>query len=177
MRGSAVVVLALGALASAQTYEGFPTSLSCKLTSGGTAEISKIEAQDTIVGPKGSKIDDSAANVASGFCVSLSGIPLYAVSWDPCRRFRQVRKTWGFCMLTASCLPGRPMFPTREPFTSHSTRRRTHTTSAPRREPSIRPAIPLHAQQHIKSGSFGNGHRRTRRGFDGFLEKDKQYSV
>ncbi|WYZ34146.1 hypothetical protein EsH8_I_000422 [Colletotrichum jinshuiense] len=101
MRGSAVVVLALGALASAQTYEGFPTSLSCKLTSGGTAEISKIEAQDTIVGPKGSKIDDSAANVASGFCVSLSGIPLYA-AYVPDKgtvyfAFDKAKDTYYFC--------------------------------------------------------------------------------
>ncbi|GKT43359.1 uncharacterized protein ColSpa_03540 [Colletotrichum spaethianum] len=72
-----VLFLALGAVASAQTFEGFPNSLTCN-TGSGSATITKTEAQDAIVGPKGTKEDDSAANTASGKCVTLSGIPLFS---------------------------------------------------------------------------------------------------
>ncbi|KZL80453.1 hypothetical protein CI238_03432 [Colletotrichum incanum] len=73
------LLLALGAVVSAQTFEGFPNSLTCKTGSdaSGSATITKIEIQDAIVGPKGNKEDDSAANVASGKCATLSGIPLF----------------------------------------------------------------------------------------------------
>ncbi|KAK2763516.1 hypothetical protein CKAH01_15980 [Colletotrichum kahawae] len=74
-----IVILALGALASAQTLTGFPDSISCKQTSGGNASVSKAEMKAAIVGPKGFKEDDSAANVASGKCATLSGIPLFTV--------------------------------------------------------------------------------------------------
>ncbi|KAF9880290.1 hypothetical protein CkaCkLH20_02244 [Colletotrichum karsti] len=73
------ILLTLGALASAQTLEGFPESISCKQSSGGNASVSKAEMKSAIVGPKGNLEDNSAANVASGKCSSLSGIPLYTV--------------------------------------------------------------------------------------------------
>ncbi|KAK1720135.1 hypothetical protein CaCOL14_002156 [Colletotrichum acutatum] len=79
MHVRAVLILALGAVASAQQFVDFPTSLTCKTGAGGkeTATISKIEAQDAVKGPNGTKQDDSAANVASGKCVNLSGVPFY----------------------------------------------------------------------------------------------------
>lgn len=82
MHARTVLILALGAVASAQKFEDFPTSLTCKTGAGGkgTATISKIEAQDAVKGPNGTKQDDSAANVASGKCVNLSGVPFYGVS-------------------------------------------------------------------------------------------------
>lgn len=83
MHASSVVVLLFGALASAQTLQGFPSSVSCKQDGGGSAEVTKAEMQAAIVGPKGFLEDNSAANVASGKCSTLSGVPLYTVS---CRR-------------------------------------------------------------------------------------------
>lgn len=38
-------------------------SVSCKLGTGGTADISKAEMQKAIVGPKGTLVDNSASNV------------------------------------------------------------------------------------------------------------------
>ncbi|KAK2024127.1 hypothetical protein LX32DRAFT_656427 [Colletotrichum zoysiae] len=75
------ILVTMGALASAQTFVGFPNSLTCK-TAGGTATLSKTEVQNGIVGPKGLKIDDSAANVASGDCSTLSKIPLFSQTVD-----------------------------------------------------------------------------------------------
>ncbi|KAK6206715.1 hypothetical protein QIS74_13203 [Colletotrichum tabaci] len=79
MFARAVLLLALGAAASAQQFEGFPNGLTCKTGSGGTGSttITKIELQDAIIGPQGDKNDNSAANVASGKCTSLSGIPFF----------------------------------------------------------------------------------------------------
>ncbi|GJC91587.1 hypothetical protein ColKHC_00413 [Colletotrichum higginsianum] len=79
MFARAVLLLALGAAASAQQFEGFPNGLTCKTGSGGTGSttITKIELQDAIVGPQGDKYDNSAANVASGKCTSLSGIHFF----------------------------------------------------------------------------------------------------
>ncbi|KAL0933623.1 uncharacterized protein CTRU02_210422 [Colletotrichum truncatum] len=79
MLGRTVLFLALGAFASAQTLEGFPNSISCQQDAGGEATVSKAELKEAIVGPKGTMSDPSAANVASGKCSTLSGIPLYTV--------------------------------------------------------------------------------------------------
>ncbi|KAK2014441.1 hypothetical protein LZ32DRAFT_616879 [Colletotrichum eremochloae] len=79
MLAKAALLVTLGAFASAQTFVGFPSSLTCK-TSNGTATISMSESQNAILGPKGFKVDDNAANMASGKCSTLSGIPLFAES-------------------------------------------------------------------------------------------------
>ncbi|KAF6834729.1 hypothetical protein CMUS01_06046 [Colletotrichum musicola] len=79
MHASSVIVLFFGALASAQILQGFPSSISCKQDAGGSAEVTKAEMQAAIVGPKGNLEDNSAANVASGKCSRLSGVPLYTV--------------------------------------------------------------------------------------------------
>lgn len=72
--------LALGTIVSAAAkFEDFPTSVTCEAEGDSTINVVKVDLQSAIVGPKGTKVDDSAANVASGKCVHLSGIPLYAV--------------------------------------------------------------------------------------------------
>ncbi|KAK1972616.1 hypothetical protein LY78DRAFT_665289 [Colletotrichum sublineola] len=78
MLAKAALLVTLGAFASAQTFVGFPSSLTCK-TSNGTATISMSESQNAILGPKGFKVEDNAANMASGKCSTLSGIPLFAI--------------------------------------------------------------------------------------------------
>ncbi|EFQ27538.1 hypothetical protein CGRA01v4_04643 [Colletotrichum graminicola] len=94
------LLMNLGAFASAQTFLGFPESLTCK-TDNGPATISETECQNAIVGPKGLKQDDSAANVASGHCSTLSGIPLFVESvagkGDVGFAFDKSKNTYYFC--------------------------------------------------------------------------------
>ncbi|KAK1590238.1 uncharacterized protein LY79DRAFT_659721 [Colletotrichum navitas] len=79
MLAKTVLLVTVGAFASAQTFVGFPKSLTCK-TDNGPAIISETEYQNAIVGPRGLKEDDNAANVASGHCSTLSDIPLFLES-------------------------------------------------------------------------------------------------
>ncbi|KAJ0159350.1 hypothetical protein CTA2_9881 [Colletotrichum tanaceti] len=107
MLARSVLLLALGAVASAQEYVGFPNSVTCKTGRGtvptGSADFTRIQLQDTMVGPKGTMQDKSAANAASGKCTSLSGIPYYTV--DPpgadgawfSYAFDESKNTYYFC--------------------------------------------------------------------------------
>lgn len=74
------LLLALGAVASAQTLKGFPSSITCLKNDGTNGDVSQAEIESSVVGPQGDITEESAANTASGHCTSLSGIPLYYVS-------------------------------------------------------------------------------------------------
>ncbi|OLN81177.1 hypothetical protein CCHL11_10355 [Colletotrichum chlorophyti] len=98
----AVVALMLGVFTSAETtLQGFPNTITCKLGTGGTADISKAEIQKSIVGPKGTLVDNSAANVASGKCVTLSGVPLFSADVPQkgtiSFAFDKAKDTYHFC--------------------------------------------------------------------------------
>ncbi|OHF01189.1 hypothetical protein CORC01_03504 [Colletotrichum orchidophilum] len=82
MHAPTVLILALGAFASAQKFIDFPNSLKCQTDGAGKefANITKIDAQDAVKGPNGNVINNSAADAASGKCVKLSGVPFYAGS-------------------------------------------------------------------------------------------------
>ncbi|OLN85395.1 hypothetical protein CCHL11_07984 [Colletotrichum chlorophyti] len=80
MLARAVVLLMLGAIACAQVPQDFPETMACKQNDGSTATITEAEILADVVGPKGVLSDKSAANVASGKCSGLSGIPLYTNS-------------------------------------------------------------------------------------------------
>lgn len=74
------LLLALGAVASAQTLKGFPSSITCLKNDGTNGDVSQAEIESSVIGPQGDITEESAANTASGHCTSLSGIPLYYVS-------------------------------------------------------------------------------------------------
>ncbi|KKY32961.1 hypothetical protein UCDDA912_g07081 [Diaporthe ampelina] len=74
---STTILLALGAVASAQTLTGFPSSITCLKNDGTNGDVSRAEIESAVVGPQGDVTEESAANTASGHCTSLSGIPLY----------------------------------------------------------------------------------------------------
>ncbi|KAK2003947.1 hypothetical protein LX36DRAFT_666009 [Colletotrichum falcatum] len=99
MLAKAILLMTLGAFASAQSFVGFPNSLTCK-TDDGSATIQKAQIQSGIVGPKGIKLDDSAANVASGKCSTLSKVPLFSqpvAEADVAFAFNQSSNTYFFC--------------------------------------------------------------------------------
>ncbi|KAG8162274.1 hypothetical protein KVR01_008039 [Diaporthe batatas] len=75
---STTLLLALGAVASAQTMKGFPSSITCLKDDGTNGTVSQAQIESAIVGPQGDLIEQSAANAASGHCVTLS-IPLYNI--------------------------------------------------------------------------------------------------
>lgn len=87
------LLLALGAVASAQTLKGFPSSITCLKDDGTNGDVSQAEIESSVVGPQGDITEESAANTASGHCTSLSGIPLYYVSYP----LQQCRILWVLC--------------------------------------------------------------------------------
>ncbi|TDZ71699.1 hypothetical protein CTRI78_v001994 [Colletotrichum trifolii] len=108
MLARSVLVLAISAVASAVTLQGFPSSVSCLQDSGKTAELTKAEMQAAIVGPKGLKEDDSAANVASGKCSTLSGIPLFTVGAGKGSvgfAYDKAKDTYHFCFVQGAVDP------------------------------------------------------------------------
>ncbi|KAK1976384.1 hypothetical protein LZ30DRAFT_666942 [Colletotrichum cereale] len=81
MLAKTVLLATLGAFASAQTFVGYPKSLTCK-TASGPVDISATEYQKAIVGPQGLEVEKDASNIASGKCSTLSGIPLFSQRVD-----------------------------------------------------------------------------------------------
>lgn len=78
MNVKSILVLALGAVASAQTFVGFPKTLTCELRTGEgiiTADDMKAAVADGIR----TLSTPNAADENSKYCRSLRGIPLYAV--------------------------------------------------------------------------------------------------
>ncbi|KAF6824138.1 hypothetical protein CMUS01_10378 [Colletotrichum musicola] len=109
---SVLLAAIVGLVSAAEKLEGFPASVSCKLGTGGTAAISKAEMQKAIVGPKGTLVDNSASNVASGACVSLKGIPLFAADvtgkGSVQFAFDKAKDTYHFCSATGAIENGFP---------------------------------------------------------------------
>lgn len=79
MRVLSVIALAFGS-ANAVSFVGFPSALSCLQADGSSQVKNAAELHTIVTENRATLIDRSAANVASGKCTSLSGVPLYAVS-------------------------------------------------------------------------------------------------
>lgn len=79
---STALILALGAVASAQTFNGVPSSITCLKDDLTNSDVTRAQIESAIVGPQGDMIEESASNRASGYCSSsaFTGIPLYSVS-------------------------------------------------------------------------------------------------
>lgn len=86
MLANTVLLLALGALTSAQQFKDFPSVLTCQTGDGTTTvDIPQEVSQKAVVrgsgGPAGTLMEESAANASSGKCTRLAGIPYFVVRY------------------------------------------------------------------------------------------------
>ncbi|POS74036.1 hypothetical protein DHEL01_v207563 [Diaporthe helianthi] len=106
---STTLLLALGAVASAQTLKGFPTSITCLKNDRTDGDVSQDQIESAVVGPQGDITESSASNAASGHCTSLRGIPLYnTVAGDIASvsfAYDQSTDTYTFCLAQGAVDP------------------------------------------------------------------------
>ncbi|OLN85853.1 hypothetical protein CCHL11_09932 [Colletotrichum chlorophyti] len=110
MLAHTVLLAMLSALALAQKFEGFPTTLTCQQSDGDNDNITDAELQTVVIGPKGNLYDKSAANIGAGKCSSLSGIPLYTTRIEGTSSliwfaYDKVQDTYHFCFGTGALHP------------------------------------------------------------------------
>ncbi|KAF6816770.1 hypothetical protein CPLU01_13752 [Colletotrichum plurivorum] len=82
MHAKSVLLLALGALASAQSFVGFPKTLICELRSG-EGIITTDDMRAAVASARRTLSTPNAADENTRYCHTLQGIPLYAVSLSP----------------------------------------------------------------------------------------------